>query len=188
MRKYFLILLVLYRTQSAAAVYNYITTYCGTGTTTWTANDYSTSALLSTNLNGPRGLDIDKFTGDTYLLDAGRFQVRKIGYSTGIVSIFAGTGETSIVSADFPNNVAATSAWLQSLRDVTLEYSGGSVSAVFFTEEVNQRIRKVSISTNILTTFAGSGAFYTDTLTTLVYAVTGYCHTYIYLLSPLSYT
>ena len=69
--------------------------------------------------------------------------------STGIISTIAGTG-TSSYSGD---NGAATSATLNYPYGVGLDTAGN----VYIADTYNHRIRKVTISTGIITTFAGTG-------------------------------
>ncbi len=69
--------------------------------------------------------------------------------STGIITTIAGTG-TSSYSGD---NGQATSAALNYPQGVALDTSGN----VYFGDHGNQRIRKVTVSTGIITTIAGSG-------------------------------
>ncbi len=67
--------------------------------------------------------------------------------STGIITTIAGTGSSSL-SGD---NGAATSAALSPLR-LTLDSSGN----VYIADYKNNRVRKVTVSTGIITTIAGS--------------------------------
>ena len=69
--------------------------------------------------------------------------------STGIISTIAGTG-TESYSGD---NGAATSATLSYPFGVGLDTAGN----VYIADTLNHRIRKVTISTGIITTFAGTG-------------------------------
>ena len=69
--------------------------------------------------------------------------------STGIISTIAGTG-TADYSGD---NGAATSATLSYPQGVGLDAAGN----VYIADTNNYRIRKVTISTGIITTFAGTG-------------------------------
>ena len=87
--------------------------------------------------------------GNIYIADRGNNRIRKVTVSTGIISTIAGTG-TSSYSGD---NGAATSATLNLPRGVGLDTAGN----VYIADNYNHRIRKVTISTGIITTFAGTG-------------------------------
>ena len=100
-----------------------------------------------------------------YIADSINHRIRKVTISTGIISTIAGTG-TSSYSGD---NGQATAAALNSPvgvavdssgRDYTLLLSGclnvSLLGNVYIADQWNHRIRKVAISTGIITTFAGS--------------------------------
>ena len=84
-----------------------------------------------------------------YIADRNNHRIRKVTVSTGIISTIAGTG-TSSYSGD---NGAATSASLYIPLGVGLDTAGN----VYIADTSNHRIRKVTISTGIITTFAGTG-------------------------------
>ena len=88
--------------------------------------------------------------GNIYIADQWNHRIRKVTVSTGIISTIAGTG-TAGYSGD---NGAATSATLNYPHGVVLDTAGNMYIADF----TNNRIRKVTISTGIITTFAGTGA------------------------------
>ena len=87
--------------------------------------------------------------GNIYIADMRNHRIRKVTVSTGIISTIAGTG-TSSYSGD---NGAATSATLNYPYGVGLDTAGN----VYIADTHNHRIRKVTISTGIITTFAGTG-------------------------------
>ena len=87
--------------------------------------------------------------GNIYIADLGNSRIRKVTASTGIISTIAGTG-TNSYSGD---NGAATSATLFNPYGVGLD----TASNVYIADTRNHRIRKVTISTGIITTFAGTG-------------------------------
>ena len=87
--------------------------------------------------------------GNIYIADNGNSRIRKVTVSTGIISTIAGTG-TPDYSGD---NGAATSATLNYPYGVVLDTAGN----VYIADTGNHRIRKVTISTGIITTFAGTG-------------------------------
>ena len=87
--------------------------------------------------------------GNIYIADYWNHRIRKVTVSTGIISTIAGTG-TGSYSGD---NGAATSATLKYPCGVVLDTAGN----VYIADSNNHRIRKVTISTGIIITFAGTG-------------------------------
>ena len=109
------------------------------------------------------------FLGNVYIADAGNNRIRKVTVSTGIITTIAGTGASSSSGDSGP----ATSATLNQPKGVSLDSSGNFFSYlllhivllthlfilgnVYIAERVSNRIRKVTISTGIITTIAGNG-------------------------------
>ncbi len=101
-----------------------------------------------------------------YIADSYNNRIRKVTVSTGIISTIAGTG-TSSYSGD---NGLATSATLYYPWAVSLDVSGKRIhhsdsiihsyfillGNVFIADVYNHRIRKVTVSTGIINTIAGS--------------------------------
>ncbi len=85
-----------------------------------------------------------------YIADSNNNCIRKVTVSTGIITTIVGTG-TSGYSGD---GGLATSATISGPYDVAVDSSGN----VFIADLGNQRIRKLTISTGILTTYAGSSS------------------------------
>ncbi len=71
-------------------------------------------------------------------------------HSISIISTIAGTGSGSY-SGD---GGQATSATIYSPHGIDLDASGN----VFFSDYHNQRVRKITVSTGMITTFAGTGS------------------------------
>ncbi len=67
-----------------------------------------------------------------------------------MISTIAGTGSAGY-SGD---NGQATSAAINELRGIALDAS----SNVYFSDFINNRVRKIAASTGIITTYAGTGA------------------------------
>ena len=130
--------------------------------------------------------------GNVYIADTSNYRIRKVTVSTGIITTIAGTGSRSY-SGD---NGAATSATLYYPRRVALDASGrilyycplhrytvssamfdeiffyffdiplSDIGNVYIADTDNNRIRKVTVSTGIITTIAGSstsGSYSGDT-------------------------
>ena len=88
--------------------------------------------------------------GNVHIADTDNHRIRKVTVSTGIISTIAGT----VAGGYSGDNGAATSATLNYPQGVGLD----TASNVYIADTSNHRIRKVTISTGIITTFAGTGA------------------------------
>jgi hypothetical protein len=101
-----------------------------------------------------------------YIADSRNFRIRKVTVSTGIITTIAGTGASSY-SGD---NGAATSAGMRFPCDVTIDASGRSslyysaipLILILLSDNVyivdSNRVRKVTVSTGIITCIAGSSS------------------------------
>ena len=121
-----------------------ITTIAGTGTL-----GYNGDGILATSaqINYPDGLDIDR-SGNIYIADRENCRVRKVTASTGIITTVAGTG-LNFYNGD---GILATSAQLNYPGGVAVDNSGN-----VYISEIYHRVRKVTASTGIITTIAGTG-------------------------------
>ena len=142
-----------------------ISTVAGTGTAGYSGDN---GAATSAKLLGPVGVVLDAsgkrsrsvFThqksneltpiGNTYICDSGNFRVRKITASTSVITTIAGTGTTGYTG----NGGAATSATIRGAIGINLDTS----SNVYFCDFGNNVIRKITVSTGIITTVAGTGS------------------------------
>ncbi len=122
-----------------------ITTIAGTG-----VGGYSGDNGLSINAEIflPSGIIIDTI-GNIYFADAGNMVVRKIDGLTNIITTFAGNG-TMGSSGD---NGPAINAELNGPCGLCFDKFGNIIIA----DEHNDKIRKVDVSTGIITTIAGTG-------------------------------
>ncbi len=107
-----------------------------------------------------------------YIADTFNHRIRKLTISTGIITTIAGSGGTGAYSGD---NGQATAALLNYPRDVAVASTGTSDSVnlvvtlerltsfilylgnVYIADNNNHRIRKVTVSTGIISTVAGTG-------------------------------
>ena len=90
------------------------------------------------------------YLGNVYISDIQNHRVRMITISTGIITTFAGTGASSY-SGD---NGAANSAALNGPIGLALDSSNN----MYISDSNNNRVRKVTVATGIITTFAGTGS------------------------------
>ena len=123
-----------------------ITTFAGTGTRSYSGDN---GPATSATLNYPQGVAFDAAGSNLYIADRYNHRIRKVTVSTGIITTIAGTG-TGSYSGD---NGPATAASLCDPLQVTLDAAGN----VFIADYYNYRVRKVTVSTGIITTYAGTG-------------------------------
>ena len=128
------------------AIGGVITTIAGTGELGFSGDG---KAAISAQLNFPADLAVDG-TGNVYIYDANNQVIRKVDTS-GIITTFAGTPGKAGASG---NGGPATQATL------SLDIEGGiavdSTGNVYFSDGQNSDVRKVTVSTGIISTFAGT--------------------------------
>ena len=103
----------------------------------------------SYHLTGPIGIALDA-TGDLYLTDAD--QVLRVDHATGEIGVVAGRGQATYHHTFGGDGALATRAQLLAPSDVTVSANGD-----VYVLDGNDRIRKVSAATGIITTVAGKG-------------------------------
>lgn len=122
-----------------------IDTVAGYGPAGYAGDNGSATAA---DLNGPHSVAIDA-TGNIYIADMWNNCIRKVTASTGIITTVAGNG-TAGYSGD---GGAAASAELYHPSGVALDTAGN----IYIADFANNRIRKVTVSTNFISTVAGNG-------------------------------
>ena len=111
--------------------------------------------LVSTaNLCTPAAEAVDA-SGNTYIVDEQYNTVLKVDTS-GNISVFAGKPNNSSIGTFSGDNGQAAVAGLNQPLDVAVDPSGN----VYISDSGNGRIRKVTVSTGMITTFVGGGSGY----------------------------
>ncbi len=105
-------------------------------------------AAVDALLNYPFGIASD-LTGNIYIADQLNQRIRKIDAGSGLISTVAGNGIPGFSGDDS----LATNAKLKMPASVALDDSGN----IYIADQYNNRVRKISISGNIITTIAGTG-------------------------------
>jgi sugar lactone lactonase YvrE len=123
-----------------------ITTVAGIGTP---GNSGDNGLATKAALNSPNGVAVDS-SGNIYIADTGNNVIREVSASSGVIERVAGNG-TSGYSGD---EGYATNATLNSPNGVALDPSGD----IYIADTNNDVIRKVTASSDIITTVAGSGS------------------------------
>ena len=122
-----------------------ITTFAGTRTFGYNGDNKVAS---SAQLYNPISLALDG-SGNVYISDFNNVRIRKVTVSSGNITTIAGTGHNGYNGDD----IAATNAYLNRTRGLSLDGSGN----IYIADTQNNRIRKVTVSTGIITTIAGTG-------------------------------
>jgi RHS repeat-associated protein len=123
---------------NTVAGYGYLGGYSGDG-----------GPATSAALNNPFGVAVDS-AGNLYISDSSNDVIRKVTALTGNISTLAGTGMVAGYSGD---RGTATSAELNFPTGIAVDGSGN----VYVSDESNNVVRKVTASTGIITTYAGTG-------------------------------
>jgi sugar lactone lactonase YvrE len=122
-----------------------ITTIAGTTPGFSGDNALATAAQLDL----PTALALDA-AGNLYLADTGNHRIRKIAATTGIITTIAGTGTQGFSGDTGP----AISATIDSPTGLALD----AANNLYLADTHNHRIRKITATTGIITTIAGTGA------------------------------
>jgi hypothetical protein len=88
--------------------------------------------------------------GDIYFSDSQNYRIRKIDSETGIITTIAGTGEKAFDG----DGGLAINAKIRSARELVFDKDGNLV----FIDTESVRLRKINMTTGIISTIAGTGA------------------------------
>ena len=124
-----------------------ITTVAGNGTQGF-GGDGGPATLAE--LSGPAAVAVDG-QGNLFITDQLNNRIREVNLSTGIITTVAGNGQ----SGSSGDGGQATSAKLSFPDGMALDSQGD----LFFADSGTNRIREVNLSTGVITTVAGTGAF-----------------------------
>jgi streptogramin lyase len=130
-----------------------IITIAGNGTYGYSGNG---GAATNAMMGNPEQLTLDG-SGNLYVVEQGASVVVKLDLSTGKIDTVAGSGPVSGgEEKGIGDGGPATQAQLAQPQGVVLDASGN----IYISDTGNQRIRKVTASTGIITTAAGSTTGY----------------------------
>jgi hypothetical protein len=132
-------------TISAATAPGTITTVAGNGTEGYTGNG---GAAISAELDAPAGVSTDA-SGNFYIADYASNTIRKVTVATGILATVAGSDSQGYAGDGGP----ATGAKFYGPQYGAEDAAGN----IYIADQVNCRIRKVTVATGILSTVAGNG-------------------------------
>ncbi|HWQ32319.1 MAG TPA: BACON domain-containing carbohydrate-binding protein [Blastocatellia bacterium] len=123
-----------------------ITTVAGNG---FVGFDGDGGPARDATLNSPAGVAVDG-AGNIYFVDQGNARVRRVNAADGRISTIAGIG----VHGYNGDGIPATEAQLNQPRLLSVDAAGD----LYIADQSNNRIRRVTISTGLIITVAGTGA------------------------------
>jgi sugar lactone lactonase YvrE len=121
-----------------------ITTIAGTSTQGFSGD---TGPATAATLDSPQGLALDT-AGNLYIADTHNQRIRKLNLTAGVITTIAGS--TAGFSGD---GTSALSAQLNLPTALALDSFGN----LYIADTSNHRIRKLNLTTSIITTIAGNG-------------------------------
>ena len=122
-----------------------ITTVAGNGTVGYSGDG---GPATSAAFHYPGGVGIDS-AGNLYIADQYNDRIRKVSATTGIITTVAGNGTQGYSGDGGP----ATSAELYYPGTIAID----SANNVYFSDQFNNRIRKIDAKTQVISTLAGTG-------------------------------
>ena len=134
-----------FRVRKISAATGVITTIAGTGIQGYGGNG---GAATLAQVSWPSGVAVDG-GGNVYIADRMNNRIRKIDAATGLITTIAGTGTASYGG----DGGAATAAQLYDPAGVAVDGIGN----VYIADLQAFRVRKISASTGVITTIAGTG-------------------------------
>ncbi len=124
-----------------------ITTVAGIGTQP--GNSPGSLPATSAKISSPRGIAIDQVTGTLFIADQNNNNIRKVD-PAGIMTTIGGTG----VAGFNGDNIPAINAEFNFPTGVAVD---PATLDVYIADVLNSRVRKISASSGLVTTFAGTG-------------------------------
>jgi sugar lactone lactonase YvrE len=123
-----------------------VTVFAGTGVHGFSGDG---DAATSAQLNLPHSIAFDS-AGNAYISDSGNHRIRKVAAGTGVISTIAGSGLTT---GSLNDGGSAMFASLFSPGGLAIDPSG----ALVISDELHCRVRRVDLTTGIITSIAGDG-------------------------------
>lgn len=127
-----------------------ITTVAGNGTAGFSGDN---GPAINAQLNQPHDVIVDS-SGNIYITDGRNFRIRKVDAVTGIITTIAGAGG-QYYSGD---GGLAVNANFKELYGIALDSANKNL---YIAEVSGNRIRKIDLTTGIITTIAGNGSIKT---------------------------
>ncbi len=124
----------------------YVYAFAGNGNYAFSGDG---GAATNAGLWNPGAVAVDK-SGNVYIADLENRRIRKVTVSAGIITTYVGNGTYGYSGDGGP----ATQASITGASRMAFDSSGN----LYFTDQANNRVRRVDVSTGIITTIMGNGS------------------------------
>jgi len=132
---------------------DFMNPFAGSGNNSYQELTDEDVLATTASLNEPNGVYVDA-SGNVFIADTGNCMIRKVDASTNRITRVAGAVSGGNPSCGYSGDGGqATLAQLNKPRAVYVDIDGN----IYIADDDNHRIRKVDISTGIITTIAGNG-------------------------------
>lgn len=132
---------------AGASLVTQVSTLAGSG-----APGFVDGTRTAAQFSAPGGIVVDG-NGNVYVTDTGNNRIRRIVVSTGVVTTLAGN------SAPGSNDGTGVAAQFNGPSGIALDGDGTNL---YVADTYNNRIRKIELSTGVVSTLTGNSAGYTD--------------------------
>ena len=134
-----------------------LSTLAGSGAAGYSVAHEGISSTLA-SLNVPSGLWIDSMCTYLYIADTSNHRIRRVDLLTRLITTIAGSstsGFTYLTDESVEIPATSTSVTLNSPDNLFGDSTG---QYLYFSDTVNNRVRRLTLATNTISTFAGSGS------------------------------
>ncbi len=111
--------------------------------------DGTGTGVGGSRFSNPQGIAVDTAAGFVYIADSSNHKIRRLTISTGAVATIAGSGLAGY------NNAIGAAAQFNTPQGIALEGTGNTAT-LYVADTFNYVIRKITLSDNNVTLFAGS--------------------------------
>jgi N-acetylneuraminic acid mutarotase/ribosomal protein S11 len=141
--------------QSGVGADSIITTFAGDGSQNYGGDG---GPAIAATMDEPQGVAVDSY-GNIYIADSYNNRIRKITASTGIITTVAGNGTAGFNGDGVQATAASLNLWANYYEPTTCIAIDPTRNLLYIADSGNSRVRRVDLTTGLITTVAGNGTY-----------------------------
>ena len=141
--------------QSGVGANSIITTFAGDGSQNFGGDG---GPAIAATMYEPQGMAVDSY-GNIYIADSYNNRIRKITASTGIITTVAGNGTAGFNGDGVQATAASLNLWANYYEPTTCIAIDPTRNLLYIADSGNSRVRRVDLTTGLITTVAGNGTY-----------------------------